>query len=754
MNDSLKLAFDRLFDEAVKVRIKLFSLSIRGIEVSQATQYHDAAAHLTDPADRGPDNSIPLIAGKSALVRVYVGHYETDLPGVTGTLTVARPGLDGRWTPLAGPAALGAGSVTARAAPAYADERGRLSWTLNFRLPAWLVRGRLRLTAQVSAPDGRSDTMTVDVTAGLLQTLRVRGIPIRYQGPDNAGNPISLARPTLGDFALTAGDAVAMFPVADQPDITLTGDFNWFAPLDGAPDPKDPGGCAPSWNALLYWLNLMKTADGNRSDRIYYGLLPGGTPIGFNNGCGGNGGVGAGLVGDSAPFAHECGHVLGFGHAPCGLTDGDPNDPAYPAYEPYDTPTARMASIGEYGLDTRGPSVLSPNTVRDFMSYCGPGWIGPYHYRALLQHALLDPRQVEERGPRLPDWVNDRFLPELDLPRPGPVEIDPRLIRTGPSAPQRLLTVSALMRNGRLERADLLRLPTRPAALGPVLPGSLVELVDANGELLDRARLRRVPLFGGCRCGCGGAAGAQDDPGFETGLVQAVLPDRDDIASVRLVRDGQPLWSRDSGEGPPRIGGLSATIEGDKLVAAWWVEPAGNAFGTPLQVLLRGSSDDGADWQVLWFGPPLDEVPPTAATVSLAGVRPGRLLVQAVACDGFHTAVSEAVEVEVPARAPTALILWPRDGGSVRCGEPVMLRGMAVAADGSRLPGDALVWELDGRRIGTGHELEGEPGGWEGEHRVVLRARDGQGEAVAEAVFAATCSGEPPRRLRGGGDAG
>ena len=39
---------------------------IRGVEVTQAIQYYRAAEHLTDPVDRGPDNSLILVAGKAA----------------------------------------------------------------------------------------------------------------------------------------------------------------------------------------------------------------------------------------------------------------------------------------------------------------------------------------------------------------------------------------------------------------------------------------------------------------------------------------------------------------------------------------------------------------------------------------------------------------------------------------------------------------------------------------------------------------
>jgi hypothetical protein len=57
--------------------------------------------------------------------------------------------------------------------------------------------------------------MSIEVAAGLRQTLRVRGIPISYQGPDAFGSQVSLARSTLADFVSTASMALAMFPVED-----------------------------------------------------------------------------------------------------------------------------------------------------------------------------------------------------------------------------------------------------------------------------------------------------------------------------------------------------------------------------------------------------------------------------------------------------------------------------------------------------------------------------------------------------------
>lgn len=71
---------------------RLFGFHVAGVEVTQAIQYYEASQHLTDPADRGPNDSVTLVAGKPAWARVYVssGIHGGDVAGVTGTLEVQR----------------------------------------------------------------------------------------------------------------------------------------------------------------------------------------------------------------------------------------------------------------------------------------------------------------------------------------------------------------------------------------------------------------------------------------------------------------------------------------------------------------------------------------------------------------------------------------------------------------------------------------------------------------------------------------
>jgi hypothetical protein len=177
---------------------------IRGIEVSQGIQYFRADQHLTDPADRGADDSLILVADKAAWARVYI---ETDtdkeLVTVNGSLNVAYGFLNDRFG--LAPATLSAqqpGQVTAQHLPDYVTTRSSLAQTLNFVIPASRMHGPLTLVATVTSIDGtKTATLTRSISATLLQTLRVRAVMVGYNGPDPA-NPANNPRDNgRGGFA-------------------------------------------------------------------------------------------------------------------------------------------------------------------------------------------------------------------------------------------------------------------------------------------------------------------------------------------------------------------------------------------------------------------------------------------------------------------------------------------------------------------------------------------------------------------------
>jgi hypothetical protein len=181
---------------------------VNGVEVTQGIQYFGAASHLTNPDDRGPDNSVRLVAHKAAWVRVYVrsGLYAAD-ELLTGDLLVehrAGPFL-GEWNPVATLTPVAPGSTTSRRDPKYTDERGTIRSSINFVVGAPLMDGMVRFTARIwpAADATRTpvDTWQETVDATLLQTLSLRGVFVHYQGPDptiNAANPPTVDLPAPG----------------------------------------------------------------------------------------------------------------------------------------------------------------------------------------------------------------------------------------------------------------------------------------------------------------------------------------------------------------------------------------------------------------------------------------------------------------------------------------------------------------------------------------------------------------------------
>ena len=735
MSDHLATTLVRI-EEVLRGPFRLFGLRVYGVEVTQAIQYFDAQLHLTDPADRGADNSIRLVADKPACVRVYVRNRPNPLVGVTATVTMQRRRYGifvdaGTLTPL-GPA-----SVTAEPDPPYAAERGSINATLNFLIPAAAMRGAMRLRVAVRGPAADDhDEMTIDIDASLLQTLRVRGIPVRYWGPDAAGNQVQLAAPTLADFQAAASLSLQIFPVSQTPDIGLAGIFTQSEPLTGAITTDGTTSfCPTSWNNLLFWLGIAKVIDGNRTDRLYYALLPSDIPIGGAGGCGGGGSVSAGRVGRPTTMAHELGHVLGLAHAPCGLATGDMGDPNYPAYEPYDAPNNKQGTIGEYGLDVSTRIVYSPAMARDVMSYCGPAWISPYHYRALVMHSLLDPRWVPVPKDSLPPSFEQAYeWPiELDLPYPPPWE--GRRVRTRLEAdPTPLVIVTGVLQDDQLEIRSVWRLRAGASLSGRVVEGTRVELLGHNNQVLSKAPLRRVALHPSCGCGC-----AHGDQSAESGLVQVLLSDREDVATIRVIRGEDEIWTRSASSAPPLIGDVAAELDGETLYVRWHTSTGGDPA---IERAVRWSADAGQTWQSLAIGLQEDR-----AELPVGTVMSGSVLVQVLVSDGFHTAIGGPVTLDVPRRAPEVAILWPAQGAVVASGEPVRLWGIATACDAQLIPEDEIYWELDGQRVGTGREVWADHGNWEGEHRATLHATDGAMTASRSVTFTVTCTGRRPVRL-------
>ena len=413
-------------------------------------------------------------------------------------------------------------------------------------------------------------------------------------------------------------------------------------PLAGAIVDNQP---PASWQNLLLRLSKATVVDGNRADQLYYALLPRNMPIGKTDDNRGIDGltssdlkVGAGLSDAVADvtMAHELGHVLGFTHAPCGLPPDAAADPHYPAYEPYDSRT-RLATIGEYGLDTTRPYVYPPLIGRDFMSYCSEPWVSLYHYQKLLENPRLDPRWVSD--PDAPNVGPAEFGPR-DLPNPPPPWVGRRIPRTVEPDPVQLVSPGSSTVK-QIDVRSVLRLETGPTAAGERIERTTVELLDDDGNVAEqRVPLRRIATYAGRGCGCSGEGDGED----RSRLVQALLPDPGRGTTLRVVRGEQELWSRRAPAQPLTLDDVSVESDTDQLRVSWSTSASDDY---PTERFLRWSADDGRTWQTLAI-----DLLEDRAVIPLALMTSGKALLQVLVSDGFHTAMADPVRVEVPTRAP------------------------------------------------------------------------------------------------------
>jgi hypothetical protein len=715
-------------------------LYVHGVEVTQALQYYRADLHLFDAHDRGPDNSLWLTAQKPAWVRVYVRSGAAgSVHGVTGKLSVTGYGSGAAITELspeapgmvdAFPEATGQPFVAADAL--YKLERNDITATLNFVIPARQMCGKLQLLAKIWTEDGLSDEKVLFVEATQRQRLWLRGVLIGYEGPDPAER---VEPPAMADLQATSAWTLLVYPTAPAV-YSKAGTFMLSQPLG-------TNGCAggdPGWIELNTKLVKAADADGNVPGAIYYGLVAQGVAGG--GGCGGP--AASGLFGYAAGYsitpnlaahhgaeqvmAHEIGHALrGVAHTQGCVPPADsaPNDPDYPAYEPYDWAGAPQASIGEYGLNINTGEILTPADYSDLMSYCPKNrlWMSLYGHKKATLHPWLHPEPV--CPPTLSTKVPRYHDPKLRIPDPTAGWIVDALQPT-------IAIVGVLDASGAFALSYVRRTRSFGRSQG-ASTAYVAVLEDADGQELARAPLLRITsaAMSGGPCGC---AGTEGEPPY---LLKAMLPDVAPGAVLRIMEDGEEIWTKRAPEEPPRVLDLAAAIDRRRQVTLQW--QLESAQPEEIEFWLQWSADEGQSWQSL-----ATDIRTTEATCSLEGLPAGKIQLRVIAHDDFNSVASEAVEVTAPAQPSVITILHPREGAVLATGRTLRLWAVATSPD-EEIETYDLVWLVDGHEAGRGLEV------WtvapaEGEHTCTLRL-EGQGERRQQTVFFRTAAPPcPPAR--------
>ncbi len=346
---------------------------IDGIEVTQAIQHYKSGKHLADKGDFGPDNSIPLVDGKRALVRVYVrsgqaADFDRGRVDLEGELEVQRR----LGTPRVETKKLKPinqkGICTAFRNPTYATERGDLDMTLNFLVPADWVVAKMHLAVEVrpSEPAYASRRARDSLILATVGRRVTRIQPYLVTTEIGKGSAATVRTPTREQYFDMLAFMRSIYPfTAIRRAAWRT--YRWKEET-----------LSPS--ALLARINGLFMLDGSPL-YIVYGAITGHSHRGMQA-------LGSFVANKNnrRKFSHEAGHWFSFYHTDTGI-EPLPRSAGYPGYKPHP-----QGSIGEYGwglhqghLNTR-TELKRPATFRDIMSYRRRRWVSPGRYRDVLSH--------------------------------------------------------------------------------------------------------------------------------------------------------------------------------------------------------------------------------------------------------------------------------------------------------------------------------------------------------------------------------
>jgi hypothetical protein len=347
-----------------------------------AVRLRVSAVYLNQSVQR-LDGSVPLVAGRDALLRVFVTGDQPSFFRAGVRATLQRLGA------LVGTYEM---ERTDEAIPT-GIEQGALTSSWNVLLDGTQIQPGTSLVIEAD-PDGAvplaegSQTRYPAIGAAALDVRLVpkfwlRMVPVFQTAFGTTGrvgstNLLSWMKPLVGKF-----------PLAER-DVDIRAVYSTDARLD-----TDDG-----WLQLLREIEALRDADG--SMRYYYGVHT--NPP--NARYGGLGYVGwpAAIGYDQAvdgweTFAHELGHNFGLYHAPCGGPGGV--DPEFPYVD---------GGIGVFGYDLINRVARHPATYKDLMTYCGPEWISDYNYEKVLAYreqwdrTTTGPDRASEKEPALLVW--------------------------------------------------------------------------------------------------------------------------------------------------------------------------------------------------------------------------------------------------------------------------------------------------------------------------------------------------------------
>ena len=391
------------------------------------------------------DGTVPLIAGRKALLRVFVTGDEVSYYEPKAFADFLLGGRVIHTVPMDPPHVI----------PDAVDEKWRLQ-SFNAEIPGEVIRPGVGLSVEMD-PDGvvplRPGSERRIPAEGTL-ALNVVELPVHFQ----TLVPVIAATDPREQIRIWAQGMTAesewlqfarsVLPIGEM-HLTMHEPFYTSVDLN----------TFDGWRQLISDIRTLRTMENGRG--YYYGAFHRANLTGL---------VGLGYIGypvsiglsQDDTFAHEVGHNMSLAHAPCGGAGGA--DPKFPY---------RDGSTGVWGYNPAGGGIIDPDQYKDLMGYCNPNWVSDYSFEKALDF---------------------RVRTEI---RPGggdPGGVDPVDVRG--SAEQTLLL------RGRAVGGELVLEPAFLVETQPVLPGGdgpyRLEGFGSGGRIVFSFDFTPTPLeFGG-----------------------------------------------------------------------------------------------------------------------------------------------------------------------------------------------------------------------------------------------------------------
>lgn len=666
-----------------------------GMEITQATQ--------------DLRNSVPLVAGKPTVVRVYLSvQGPTQLIGeVTGAITASHPGGASlpNWQ--------SANAITVNSSQDVRAKRHDLQASLNFILPPeWSAAGTLHFQVSKLYIQGQESHLPCDGCGNLDEINAPRYVQFSPTRPLN----------------LVLVPYVYAISATPTPDILFTpmGSLQWLNnvyPVSGN-FPEDGAGVrllrilpTRSTNKNLHndddgddfiddlqdiFNDLQDQAGSSWPSDVHLFAM---TPCG----CGGRGAspgnvaygdtwnVETGPVQDDkyefygALWAQEIAHNFGLNHAGNAHDEMPPQDLGFP-YPHGGIGEPGLAIITEWWngspfLIEPGVPALGKKHAHDFMSYGDVNdsadhtydWVSPYTYQDLF-------RSFEELGQS----------------------------RRSTAQTEKLVVLGRIGRDGTVTLRPFNRVTTSYSS-GPGTAGELsVDLVDAGGRTLLSHH------FSARHVGGSNASVFNEFVPWKAGT-QLILIKRGGVVLAKRTVSPHKPWVRVVSPKGGETWGAKATI-------TW---EAGDDDHDPLTYTVLYNSGLDPSWIPIASG--VTGLSTTVDTALLPGSPKARIRVRAT--DGVNTAEAESGGTfAVPDKSPLVVILGPVNGQTIPAGTPLRLIGAAYDPEDGMLPSSSLTWTSDRDGLmGQGERLRMRSLS-RGPHVITLTATDSQGRVVKARV--------------------